>query len=142
MSEVSLGYGAEFWIDDAGGTLTQVGEILGVPLPDEQVDEVETTHMASPGRTREFIAGLIDLGEGSFDMNYIPGSPSDILLREAKSSGENRDYKVVLTETDGSQWKIEGVCFIKGYARTAPIDDRKMVSVTVRFSGEPTEAAV
>jgi predicted secreted protein len=142
MTAVSLGYGAEFWIDNSSGVLTQCGEILGVPLPNEQVEEVEATHMASPNRTREFIAGLIDLGEASFDMNYIPGSASDILLREAKDSGENRDYKVVLTETDGSQWKIEGQCFIKGYERAAPIDDRKTVSVTVRFSGAVTEAAV
>lgn len=140
-TNVGIGSGAEFWLDNSSGTLTKIGEILGVPLPNMQTDDVEATHMDS-GAYREFIAGLKDPGEGSFDLNYVPGSASDLLLAEAHASGTTRDYEVILTKADGSQWKFAGQCYIKGIERAVPIDDRMTATVTVRFSGTATESAV
>lgn len=140
-TEADIGWGAEFHLDNALGVLTEIGEILGVPLPNEQVDDVEATHMKSPNRTREYIAGLIDAGEGTFEMNYVAGSASDALLRAAKSDGVTRSYKVVIPVSDGTTWEVSGDCYVKGYERNVPIDDRQTANVTVRFSGSATEAA-
>lgn len=139
-TQARIGMGAEFWLeDDTTPTpiLTRLAEILGVPMPDEQVEEVEATHMDS-GRYREWIAGLIDSGEGTFDMNLVPGSPSDDLLQTAKSDGITRAYKIILPD-GATGWEITGDCWVKGYARQVPIDDRMTVTVTVRFTGTTTE---
>jgi hypothetical protein len=80
-TNAAIGLGSEFWLDNASGTLTQLGEILTVTPPNPQTAEVEATHMASPNRRREFIAGLIEDGEGTFEMNYVPGSTTDLLIR-------------------------------------------------------------
>ncbi|WP_199925140.1 phage tail tube protein [Neorhizobium sp. SOG26] len=57
-------------------------------------DCIDTTHMQSPGRRREYIAGLIDNGEASFEINYIPGSDTDILLRTLMDSGETVQHRI------------------------------------------------
>lgn len=135
-----IGLGTEFWLDNAASTLTELGEILSVSTPNSTTEEVEATHMKSPDRRREYISGLIDDGEGTFEMNYVAGSATDILIRAAISDGVTRDYKIVLP--DGANgWEITGSCIVRGYERNVPIDDRMTATLTVRFTGAPTEAA-
>jgi predicted secreted protein len=140
-TEVGIGIGSEFWLDSAADALTQLGEILSVTPPNPQTEDVEATHMGSPNRRREYIAGLIEDGEGSFEMNYIPGSATDVLLRAALNDGVVRDYKIVLPVADGSTWEITGDCLVKGYEKNIPIDDRMTATLTVRFTGDSSEAA-
>ena len=140
MSDAVIGLGAEFWLDSASNVLTKLGEVTNVPLPNEQVDDVEVTHYGSLGRTREYIAGMIDAGEGSIEMNYAAGSATDLLLTAAKADGVVRDYKVVIPTSSGT-WEVTGQCYVKGYEKTIPIDDRLTATITVRFTGATTEAA-
>lgn len=141
-TEAQIGLGTEFWLDNAAGTpvLTKLGEILSVTPPNPQTEEVEATHMGSPNRRREYISGLIEDGEGTFEMNYVPGSTTDELIRDALDDGNTRNYKIVLPDGAGT-WEIEGECIVKGYERNIPIDDRMTASLTVRFTGASTEAA-
>ena len=136
---VGIGLGAEFWLDDAADSLTQLSEILSVALPNSQVEDVEATHMAST--RREFIAGLVDDGEGTIEMNYVPGSATDVLIRAAVNDGVTRDYKAVLQVADGSTWEVTGDCIVKGYERMTPIDDRMTATMTIRFTGASAEIA-
>ncbi len=140
MTDARIGWSAEFWLDNASGTLTQLGEILSVTPPNPQVEDVEATHMASPNRRREYVPGLIEDGEGTFEMNLVPGSATDLLIQAALSDGETRSYKIVVP--DGAfGWEIQGDCIVKGYERNIPIDDRMTATLTVRFTGASTEAA-
>jgi predicted secreted protein len=140
-TNVGIGLGARFYLDNASDVLTELSEILSVALPNSQVEDVEATHMQSPNRRREFVAGLIDDGEGTIEMNYVPGSATDVLIVAALADGETRDYKVVLPVADGSTWEVTGDCIVKGYERNAPIDDRMTATLTVRFTGASAEAA-
>lgn len=134
-----IGYGTEFWLDNASGVLTQLDEVLSVTPPNPQTTEVEATHMASPNRRREYVAGLIEDGEGTFEFNYVAGGATDILVRAAINDGVVRSYKIVVP--DGSTgWEITGDCVVKGWERTIPIDDRMTAVLTVRFTGASTEA--
>lgn len=140
MTDARIGYGTEFWLDNASNVLTQLGEILSVTTPNPQIADVEATHMLSPNRRREYIAGLIEDGEGTFSMNYVAGSATDLLIQAAVSDGVARSYKIVLP--DGAfGWEITGECIVKGYTRDIPIDDRMTAELTVRFTGASTEAA-
>lgn len=140
MTTARIGYGTEFWLDNAGGTLTQLAEILSVTPPNPQIADVEATHMLSPQRRREYIAGLIEDGEGTFEMNLTPGSASDVLIQAALTDGVTRSYMIQIP--DGAfGWQISGDCIVKGYERSVPIDDRMTATLTVRFTGAITEAA-
>lgn len=140
MTEAQIGSGSEFWLDDDASLLTELGEILSVTPPNAQTAQVEATHMKSPNRRREFIAGLIDDGEGTFEMNYVPGSATDELIRTAQLDGETRGYKIVLPDA-GASWEITGDCIVTGYERNVPIDDRMTATLTVKFTGASNEAA-
>lgn len=141
-TEAQIGIGAQFWLANNAGTpvLTQLGEITGISLPNSQTEEVEATHFGSPDRRREYISGLIDDGEGTFEMNLVPGSVTDALIRGAQASGLAKSYKVVIPDGLGT-WEVTGTCIVKGYDRTIPIDDRMTATLTVRFTGASAEAA-
>lgn len=141
MTTALIGYGAEFWLDNASNVLTQIAEITAVTPPNPQVDQVEATNFDSPGRRREYIAGLVEDGEGTFEMNYVPGSASDELIRAALADGVTRSYRIILPDGD-TGWQIDGDCVVTGYERNIPIDDRMTATLTVRFTGATTEAAV
>lgn len=140
MTSARIGSGAELWLDDDGGLLTQLAEIVSVTPPQSVADDVEATHMLSPNRRREWISGLIDDGEGTFEMNYVPGSATDVICRDALDDGVEREYKIVIP--DGAfGWEITGSCRVRGYERSVPIDDRMTATLTIKFSGSPVEAA-
>ena len=141
MTNAAIGWGAEFWLANASDVLTKLDEVFAVNPPNEQVDDVEATHYGSAGRTREFIAGMIDAGESTVEMNYVPGSATDVLIRAAKTDGLTRDYKIVAPVYDGTTWEITGTCYVKGYERSIPVDDRMTATLTVRFTGASTEVA-
>jgi len=140
-TEVGIGWGAEFHLDNASDVLTELGEVLSVTPPNPQTADVVATHMKSPNRRNEYIAGLIDDGEGTFTFNYVPGGATDVLIRAAINDGVARSYKIVLPVADGSTWEITGDCIVKGWERTTPIDDRMTAAMTVRFTGASSEAA-
>ena len=134
MPDGMIGYGSTVRIGrGVAPVYTELDLIGDLELPDEQIDEVEITHMKSPGRRRQFIAGLIDSGEVSIPMNYIPGSDSDTLLKEIKATGENVILEITIGE-NGTPESYEA--FLKGYRRTAPVDDKMTAEATFRISAQ------
>lgn len=142
MTDARIGWGAEFHLstDDDALNLTECAEITAISLPNSQVEDVNATHFKSPNRRMEYIAGLIDDGEGTFEMNYVPDSATDQLIKAALTAGDARAYKVVVPD-GAANWEVSGTCIVKGYERNVPIDDRMTATLTVRFSGSATEAA-
>lgn len=139
-TDAQIGYGAELWIDNNVGTLTRIAELTSVTPPNPETAEIEATHFASPQRRREYISGLIEDGEGSFGINYVPGGATAALITEAQDSGTTRDYKIVLP--DGADtWEITGSLIVRSFSREIPIDDKMTATVGVRFTGAKTEAA-
>lgn len=139
-TDAQIGYGAELWIGNSTGVLTQIAELTAVTPPNPTTAEVEATHFGSPNRRREYIAGLIEDGEGSFTINYVPGGETAALIKEAQDSGTVRSYKIVLPDGAGT-WEITGDLIVRSFSREIPIADRMSATVGVRFTGASTEAA-
>lgn len=141
MSDALIGYGTQFLMAATPGAsaLTKLAEITAVGLPNEQVGEVEVTHFESPGRTREFIPGLSDAGEITIELNWVPGSATDDLITAAKADGKVRSMRVVTPPDDTRQmYTFPG--FVRGFERTAPIDDKMSATVTIRVAGAVVQA--
>jgi predicted secreted protein len=139
-TEAQIGYGAELWIANSSDVLTEIAEVMSVTVPNAETAEIEATHFKSPNRRREYIAGMIDDGEGTFEINYKPSSATSVLLQEAQNSGEVRGYKIVLPDGTGT-WEVTGDLIVRKFERGIPIDNRMTATVTVRFTGASTEAA-
>lgn len=138
MSDAILGYGITYQISTTtGGSIyTTLGEVTDIELPSDEVEEVDVTHYGSPERTREFIAGLINTGEASFTVNWVPGSSTDTLLRGLRLSGDVRNHKITFPNATSVVYPA----FIKGYAPSAPIDDKLSAQYTVKKAGAETWA--
>lgn len=137
MTSARIGHGTQFWLDNASDSLTQLSELTGITTPNFQREDVEATHFGSAGQVREYIAGLIDPGEGDFEFNLVPGSATDLLLQAALDDGVARDYEIILPDGSFGQ-QFAGTCIVKGYTREIPIDGRMMATATVRFTGSVT----
>lgn len=131
-TQAGIGYGANFHISrDNEATWIEVGEVYDISPPNDEVDEIDATHMQSPNRTREFIPGLIDPGEASFEQNFVPGSAADVLIREIKGLGER--VRCRITYPNGVAWKFSG--WVSGYEPAVPNDDKMTATVTWRVTG-------
>lgn len=132
-TQASLGYGITFEMADIATptVFTYLAEIYDVTPPSDTTDQVDATHMQSPNRTREFVEGLTDPGEASFEMNYVPGSASDIALMAAK--GKRKWCRI--TFPNGVQVLFNGSR--QTYEKSAPTDDKMTASVSFKVSGEP-----
>ena len=148
MSDALLGFGTRFFMQAtaAAANMTKVGEVTSVTPPNEQVAEVEVTHYESPNRTREFIAGLNDAGDITFEMNWVPGNATDTMIATAKSDGNVRTMRIVTPAVAGANPANPGQMFtfpgfVRGYERGLPLDDKMTATVTIRVAGAVTQAA-
>lgn len=138
-----LGYGTVFQVDTANSPLQfkYIGEVFNITPPSSTIDQVDVTHMLSPLRTREFIDGLIDAGECSFEMNYIPGSESDLLLLAiiATPIGTSRRRTCRIVYPNGAYDTFSAN--LQSYEPSIPTDDKMTATVTWRVTGVVTRTA-
>lgn len=132
-----LGYGILYEISDGAGGWTEVAEVTDLAPPNQQVEEVEASHLRSPGKTREFIPGWNDPGEASLTINWIPGDGTDTLIRGLKATAARRSHRI--TWPNGFTWTFSG--FIKGFEPASPMDDRMTGVVAIRVTGDTSYGA-
>lgn len=141
MTDARIGWGGKVYLgtDNTEATLTELVEVVDTTFPQDEVEEVDATHLQSPGRRREFIAGLIDAGEVTVNLNYLPGSATDLLLTAAKEAGTTRSVRFVIPSEagDGSaDWNITTSGFVKRYAPDTMSPGEKITAVAVlRITG-------
>lgn len=133
-TKARIGHGTVVEMADVAtpATRTYIGEVKSITAPNESTDTPDATSMQSPNKTREFVDGLTDPGEFSFDTNLVVGSPSDLYLIAAKGKRKI----VFMTYPTGHQLIFYGVR--SGYEKTVPVDDVMTATVTMKVSGDPT----
>jgi len=135
MTTARIGYGSKFAVStNDGGAYTDIGEVFNITPPSDSFDMVDATHMQSPNRDREFIIGLNDPGEASFDMNFVPGSASDVLIRAVKAARLSVLCRV--TFPNGATWTFTGL--LMNYEPAVPNEDKMTATVTFKVSGSTT----
>ncbi|WP_315920438.1 phage tail tube protein [Mesorhizobium sp. SP-1A] len=131
-TQASIGYGSFFHIsEDNGATWTEIAEVNTITPPNDKLDQIDATHMQSPNRTREFIPGLIDPGEAPFEMNFVPGSPSDLKISALKIAGTR--VKCRVTFPNAVTWVFSA--WVSGYEPAVPTDDKMTATVTWKVTG-------
>jgi len=139
-----IGWGGEFWLgDDAEpSVLFEMTQVKSFTLPQDEVEQVETSHLKSPGRRREYAPGMIEGGEFEVVLNFRAGSDTDQAAQEALNSGDTRPFKAVIPERGVPVWDISGDCVVVGYDRgEVNIDDAMEATLTCKITGLPTEMA-
>lgn len=98
---------------------------------------VDVTNFCSAAGTREFIAGLAEGEEVSFEMNYLPGDANQQSLRSSVNSQETREFQLAITDgTDSETFTFFGVCL--SWVLTPSIDAQNQVTFSVKITGDIT----
>lgn len=131
------GFGARFFFQSPE---VEISNVMAVTPPSPTVETIDTTTHSSPGAVREFIAGLIDSGEGSIRINWIPGNAAEVALDAALAARAVEPFRInVPAETDTRDYI--GNCVITGFEKDEVVVDDKMTAVlTVKASGLITKA--
>lgn len=138
-TQAMIGYGTLFQRGNGDGppeTFQTISETAEINPPQSEADDVEVTHLNSPGRRKEFIQGMSDAGEASLSVNWIPDHPTqDHLtgLLADKNSGAVKTWRIVLP---GGllTWTFSG--YVKSFAPdTISANDPLKATVTIKVTG-------
>jgi len=109
---------------------TLIAQVMDVSGPSIAVDDVEITNNDSPSEYKEYVPGLKDGGEVSFDIIYEESQCSTLY----GLVGTKKDWRI--TKPDNSYIGFTG--YIKGLGDETPMNDAVKNSITIKITGAPT----
>lgn len=134
-------------IETSTNNYETIAQLKSIDGPSFDTDDLDvTTHDGSQG-FHEYIPGLKEGGELSFDINFVPDlashSAASGVLSRYMEDGQDKLHNFRLTFPDASSasgiyWTFPG--YVKGFGITAPVDDVLGASVTIKVAGRPTLA--
>lgn len=136
-TEADIGHGTKYEVwDTTLGTpaYTLLGEVTNVDPGSDESDLIDATHMQSPGSRREFIGGLIDGGEGTIEFNFVPGNATHVLLRTYLSTRVTENHRI--TFPNGKRVTFPAI--VRGISTPTPVDDKMVMTATVKKAGDET----
>jgi hypothetical protein len=133
-SEAVLGYGTKLLMGDGGSpeTFAEIGEV-GDFEDGDTLELVEVTNHQSPGRKREYIAGMEDGAEISFPVNYIPSHATHNRATGLRGKkGQVVAFRIEApTETEGYQF----FGLVMSVTRSFPVQGVMQMTVTLKKTG-------
>lgn len=135
-----IGYGATFE-RGTGSPLafTEVARVVELGAPNISRDAVETTHLKSTSRYKEFIAGMRDGGEVSLTIVYNPENATHTSLKTDFDSNELGEYRVTIPSDTNYEWTFQGL--ITSMETPLPMDDKVTQAITIKVTGVVTFAS-
>lgn len=143
MTGAIAGFGTLLKIGDGGTSevFTTIAEVTEISGPKFKLDTAEVTSHSSTSAWRERIATLLDPGEVSLKINFIPTnathSQTSGLLRDMKNR-TLRNFKLVFPDAGVTTWMF--AAFVTGFEPSEPIDEQLSADVALTLTGAPTLA--
>lgn len=118
-----------------------IANVTNISGPSRERESIETTAHDSADQYREYIPGLKDGGEVTFDLNYDPSETTAGDLDDDFEEQVNRNYQLVILPNteDEHTWDVTG--HFTSLGDEFPHDDKMERSVTLKISGKPTLTA-
>lgn len=124
---------------DGGGSeiFTTIGEVTNIKGPSEKAPQIDATSFDSTGM--EFIGGLADGGEVTFDVNFVGSDAQQQGLRTDLRAGTLRNFKIIINDHISSPTTIS----LSAIVTAAPeisggVNQVIKGSVSIKVSGLPT----
>lgn len=136
-------YGTLLQSGDGGApeNFTTIAEVTDITGPGLVQDPLDVTSHESPGAFREFVGGLLDGGEVTFTINYVPtaatqdastGLLADMIARIV------RNFQLIFPDVGTTTWSFSAL--VTSFEPAEPVDDRLSAEVTLKVTGQPTLA--
>lgn len=117
-------------------TVAEVGSIAG---PSLQADLIDVTNHSSPSRYREYIQGLKDGGELTFDLNYNPNDATHNATTGVLAdwnSGARKNYRLQFPSTPAVFWNFQVI--VTNFEMNADVAEQLKAAVTMKLTAAPT----
>ncbi len=117
-------------------TVAEVGSISG---PSLQADLIDVTNHSSPSRYREYIQGLKDGGELTFDLNYNPNDATHNATTGVLAdwnSGARKNYRLQFPSTPAVFWNFQVI--VTNFEMNADVAEQLKAAVTMKLTAAPT----
>lgn len=114
---------------------TEFAEVDSITPPSLEADDIETSHMTTPGQVKTFIAGWADPGEIEMTIAFQKAQAATVYDLFRKQRG----YRVEFNDhpsPSGSKLLCDG--YIKSIGPEVDRENLTVVNVTIKASGEVT----
>jgi predicted secreted protein len=131
------GVGAEFKrsaTDSSASTYAAIGEVNSITGPNMSREFIDTTALDTSGGYRTFIPSFRDGGEITLDVNFERDNYID--FKDDFESADGAYYQIVFPDTGSTTFEFFG--YVTSLGNSIPKDDKIIVSVTIKISGQVT----
>ncbi len=112
---------------------SELAEVVSMGGPTETSEEIDVTHLRSPGSYREFISSYKDGGELPLELNFVPGSASQLALQAEFEDSPQPTLRRRIFYPDGSTDTFHA--YVKGRAHGASVGTKLTLNITLRIVG-------
>lgn len=121
---------------------TDIAELSSISGPSESGETIDVTSHGSDDTYKEFVAGLRDGGEISFEGNFISSdTDGQIAMHTDFQAGSKKAFIIKFpswVETSHEYPQISGYGIITAFSLDFPHDDKISLSGTIKVTGKPT----
>lgn len=115
--DATIGYGGTFSLHN-GSTLYELVEVKRFQIPSPGTrEQVETTHLKSPGYRREYVSGFYEDTDFEVVLNTRLRSDTDVLIAAALAAGDARAFEAGIPENGAVGTIITGTAKVIAYER-------------------------
>lgn len=135
--------GAQLKAGDGGGpeAFTAIAEISKLGLSGKKLDAIEVTNLASADYFREFVGGLLDGGEVSASINYLPNSAGHAALNADMDARTLRNFELHFPQL-ATPKKMSFAALVTSLSFDADMEKQITAELTFKLSGKPTWADI
>jgi hypothetical protein len=140
-SQVDIAYGHEMWIgrtaiveDAPVTTWTEIMGIEQLAFPEKSPEDVDVTHMKSPGRSRESIPGLMPVADTAQEKQYWPEDDGDVLLETLAvltETGAKENVMIEFHRPGAARRTYRG--YVNSFIPGGTVGDKEMVTVNLKL---------
>lgn len=115
-------------------TFTTIAEVGDIDGPSMSVDTIEMTSHSSPNARKEFVASLIDSGEISFPINFIPthATHDDVTgIQKIMNDRDTWNFQMLFPDTS----VVTFAAIVTAFGVKAPVADKLSADVSLKISG-------
>lgn len=117
-------------------TFVSVAEVGNITGPNMTLGTVEATHQTSTSGVKEYIATVLDTGEISFPLNFLPTAVThDQIYGLIKDVKHKILRKFQLVMTDATTTTASFSAYVTAFGQAASIDGKLTANVSLRISG-------
>jgi len=118
---------------------TAIAEVTELSGPGMSLEPLELTHHESTGAWKEFTGGLLDGGEISLSVNFLPTNSTHTGLRDVMVSRVARNFQLVFPDSAATTWQFAAL--VTGYEPKEPVGGKLSADIKLKLTGQPNFSA-